>query len=165
MNDIDATDINRSEALAESPLGAELDAPERDALAARMGVVSLASGETLVEEGEARRTLFILAEGRLCVCKAVGSQEETVYQMRPGECAGTRAFVDGSPRRAILRAEGKTTVLTLEPADFELLLDTHPHLVYKVMRAIFRITHGNLMRVNLESAEMRNYMLGTGGRY
>ena len=37
--------------------------------------------------------------------------------------------------------------------------------VYKVMRAIFRISHGNLMRVNLESAEMRNYLMKTGGRY
>jgi CRP/FNR family transcriptional regulator, cyclic AMP receptor protein len=37
--------------------------------------------------------------------------------------------------------------------------------VFKVMRAIFRITHSNLMRMNLESAEMRNYLLKSGGRY
>ncbi|MBK1722977.1 Crp/Fnr family transcriptional regulator [Thiocystis violacea] len=158
-------DINRSEILTQSPLGAELDDPERAVLSERLGMVSLKAGENLVNEGEARRTLFILAEGRLCVCKTVGTAEETVYQMRPGECAGTRAFVDGSTRRAALRAEGEAKVLTLEPEDFEALIETHPRLVYKVMRAIFRITHGNLMRVNLESAELRNYMLGTGGRY
>jgi hypothetical protein len=33
------------------------------------------------------------------------------------------------------------------------------------MRALFRVTHTNLMRMNLESAELRNYMMKTGGRY
>jgi CRP-like cAMP-binding protein len=160
MNDIDPT-----EALAHSALGAELDASERRALAQRMGVITLQAGESLVDENEDRRTLFVLVKGRLCVCKSVGGVEETVYQMRPGECAGTRAFVDGKPRRAALRAEDAVTVLTLEPEDFDALIETHPRLIFKVMRAIFRITHGNLMRMNLESAEMRNYLLKTGGRY
>ncbi|MBK1716397.1 Crp/Fnr family transcriptional regulator [Thiocystis violacea] len=158
-------DINKSEALAQSILGGELDEGECLALAEHMGVLTLKIGETLVTEDEDRRTLFVLAEGRLCVCKSVGGAEETVYQMRAGECAGTRAFVDGSRRRAALRAEGDVTVLTLEPADFEAMVETHPRLIYKVMRAFFRITHGNLMRMNLESAEMRNYLLKTGGRY
>ncbi len=61
--------------------------------------------------------------------------------------------------------EDDSSVLTLEPDDFEALVDTHPRLVYKVMRAIFRITHTNLMRVNLERSELANYMLKTGGRY
>ncbi len=158
-------DINIAEALAQSALGAELADSERQVLAQRTGVQRLKVGETLVTEGEERRTLFVLAEGRLCVCKSVGGAEETVYQMRPGECAGTRAFIDGSVRKAALRAEGDVAVLTLEPEDFEALIETHPRLVYTLMRAIFRITHGNLMRMNLESAEMRNYLLKTGGRY
>jgi len=159
------TDIDIAHTLADSSLGAELDAAECTALAACMGVAEAPAGTTLVREGEQRRTLFVLAKGRLNVCKSVGGQEETVYQMRLGECAGTRAFIDGSPRKAALCTDIDSIVLTLEPDDFEALLDAHPRLVYKVMRAIFRITHTNLMRVNLESAEMRNYMLKTGGRY
>ncbi|QGU32750.1 Crp/Fnr family transcriptional regulator [Thermochromatium tepidum] len=159
------TDIDKAQALAGSSLGGELDADECRVLAERMGVISLQAGETLVDEDEDRRTLFVLTRGRLCVCKRVGEIEETVYQMRPGECAGTRAFIDGTRRRAALRAEEPVTVLTLEPEDFDTLVETHPRLVFKVMRAIFRITHSNLMRMNLESAEMRNYLLKTGGRY
>jgi len=159
------TDIDKAQALAGSSVGGELDADECRVLAERMGVISLQAGETLVDEDEDRRTLFVLARGRLCVCKRVGEIEETVYQMRPGECAGTRAFIDGTRRRAALRAEEPVTVLTLEPEDFDTLVETHPRLVFKVMRAIFRITHSNLMRMNLESAEMRNYLLKTGGRY
>ena len=157
--------LNKAEALKNSALGAELDPEECQILADRMGLVSLTSGESLVEEGDERHTLFLLADGKLCVCRCVGGAEETAYLMRPGECAGTRAFVDGSPRKAGLRADTDSQVMTLEPEDFQSLIDNHPHLVFKVMRAIFRITHGNLMRMNIESAEMRNYLLKSGGRY
>jgi len=158
-------ELNKSDVLAHSTLGADLEPAEREVLAERMGVESLTSGAILVREGDDRRTLFILAEGRLSVGKTHGDHEDIVYQMRPGECSGTRAFVDGSARKAALRADGDTHILTLEPDDFDTLIESHPRLVFKVMRAIFRITHSNLMRVNLETAEMRKYLTKTGGRY
>lgn len=158
-------ELNIADVLAQSSLGAELTPEECTALGGVMGVAPVPAGRTLVRESEARRTLFVLAEGRLNVCKDVNGQEETVYQMRIGECAGTRAFIDGSPRKAALCTDVDSLVLTLEPEAFESLIETEPRLVYKVMRAIFRITHSNLMRVNLESAELRNYMMKTGGRY
>jgi CRP-like cAMP-binding protein len=159
------TELDRATIVRGSVLGTELDEEEASILATQMGLVNLTNGELLVSEGEQRRTLFLLAEGRLCVCKTVGGVEESLYRMRPGECAGTRAFVDGSARKAALRSEDDSSVLTLEPEDFQALVESHPRLVYKVMRAIFRITHTNLMRVNLERSELTNYMLKTGGRY
>jgi CRP-like cAMP-binding protein len=158
-------ELNIPEALALSTLGAELTPEEAAALAAVMGLQPVPAGETLVYEGEERRTLILLVQGKLKVCKEIDGREETVYQMRIGECAGTRAFIDGSPRKAALCADTDSVVLTLEPEAFESLIESAPRLVYKVMRAIFRITHANLMRVNSESAELRNYMLRTGGRY
>jgi CRP/FNR family transcriptional regulator, cyclic AMP receptor protein len=159
------TAIDTSEALARSILGAELNPGERATLAASMGVMTLAPGEVLVREGERRRTLFVLAEGHVSVCKSAAEPESVLYELRSGECAGTRAFLDGSERKALLRADTDAVVLTLEPEDFERLIDSHPRLVYKVMRALFRVTHANLMRMNLESSELRNYMMKTGGRY
>lgn len=166
-------DAEKIEALIQSALGRELDQDQARQLAGLMGVETLAPGETLVAENEQRGTLFVLTHGRLQVCKQVGDHEETVYLMRPGECAGTRAFIDGTPRRAALRADelgggqnqAQTLVLTLEPEDFDTLIEPAPRLAHKVMRAIFCVTHHNLMRMNLESAEMRNYLLRTGGRY
>ncbi|WPL19472.1 putative signal-transduction protein [Thiorhodovibrio winogradskyi] len=162
-------DDEKIQALSQSVLGGELDEAEARQLAGLMGVVTLEPGETLVSENEQRGTLFVLARGRLQVCKLVGEREETVYVMRPGECAGTRAFIDSAPRRAALRADeqegDQTQVLTLEPEVFDTLIEPAPRLAHKVMRAIFCVTHRNLMRMNLESAEMRNYLLKTGGRY
>ncbi len=157
--------MNKTESVSHSPLGAELSEAECQVLAERMHVLALADGDILVHEGEPRRTLFILAEGRIDVTRIIGDDEVGIYQMQRGECAGTRAFVDGSPRAAGLRAVGHGTVLTLEPTPFEALLESHPHIVLKVMRALFRITHTNLMRMNQESAQLRNYVTRSQGRY
>jgi len=159
------TKLDKSKAVARSILGAELEPEECNALAEKIGLQELRKGELVVREGEARRTLFVLADGKMSVCKADGNAETCLYQLRNGECAGTRAFLDGSERKAMLRADTDGVVLTLEPEDFEQLIESHPRLVYKVMKALFRVTHTNLMRMNLESAELRNYMMKTGGRY
>lgn len=149
-----------------SSVGPELTEDDARMLAEKLGVRHLKDGELLVKEGEADQTLFVLAAGRLTVIsKDSNGAEQTVYTMREGECAGTRAFVEQSPRKATLRTAGDTTVYTLTPADFESLLDTHPRVAFKVMRALFRVTHANLARMNQESKELTNYIQKTQGRY
>jgi CRP-like cAMP-binding protein len=164
MNDA-TNNQQKTDWLARSVLAAELDANEVAVLAEAMGIEQLAGQEDLVFEGDPRRTLFVLVDGRLDVRHSHQGADSTVYRMSPGECAGTRAFVDGSPRKAGLRAAGSCTVLTLEPEDFEALLGAHPMLVLKVMRALFRITHSNLMRANEESDALRNYVTRSHGRF
>nr|VFK16822.1 MAG: Cyclic nucleotide-binding domain-containing protein [Candidatus Kentron sp. LPFa]VFK19562.1 MAG: Cyclic nucleotide-binding domain-containing protein [Candidatus Kentron sp. LPFa]VFK33504.1 MAG: Cyclic nucleotide-binding domain-containing protein [Candidatus Kentron sp. LPFa]VFK59432.1 MAG: Cyclic nucleotide-binding domain-containing protein [Candidatus Kentron sp. UNK]VFK68741.1 MAG: Cyclic nucleotide-binding domain-containing protein [Candidatus Kentron sp. UNK] len=154
-----------SEQLRVSVLGDELTIEEAEALATKMGVKRFADGELLVSVNNTNLTLFILVEGRIAVIDNKSKDGNVMYTMKKGECAGTRAFVDRTPRKATLRALGDTTVYTLEPDDLEALLDTHPRIVYKVMRALFRSTHTNLMRMNLESEQLVNYISKTQGRY
>ena len=152
-------------AICQSSLGVELEEEECRIIAAAMDVRHLEDGELVVKEGEADNTLFVLIEGKLAVTGTVLGQELVVYTMKQGECAGTRAFVDRTPRKATLRSVGKTTVYSLKPEAFETMLETHPRIVYKIMRALFRITHTNLMRMNLESQELVNYVSKIRGRY
>nr|VFK41553.1 MAG: Cyclic nucleotide-binding domain-containing protein [Candidatus Kentron sp. TC]VFK44964.1 MAG: Cyclic nucleotide-binding domain-containing protein [Candidatus Kentron sp. TC] len=154
-----------SEQLRASVLGDELTIEEGEALAKKMGVRRFSDGELLVSVNNTELTLFILVEGRIAVIDNKSKDGNVMYTMKKGECAGTRAFVDRTPRKATLRALGDTTVFTLEPDDLESLLDTHPRIVYKVMRALFRSTHTNLMRMNLESEQLVNYISKTQGRY
>jgi CRP/FNR family cyclic AMP-dependent transcriptional regulator len=145
---------------------AELDDNEARLLAGKMGVRHMKDGELLVKEGGADQSLFVLVSGKLTVYSTdINGKDNLVYTMKEGECAGTRAFVDRTPRKATLRAVGNTTVYTLTPKDFESLLDDHPRLVYKVMRALFRVTHANLMRMNQETQQLSNYINKTQGRY
>ena len=149
-----------------SSVGAELHEDEAKTLAAILGVRQLKDGELLVSEGAADQTLFILISGKLAVINsATEGKESQVYTMKEGECAGTRAFVDRAPRRATLRAIGNATVYTLTPDAFETVVDAHPRVAYKVMRALFRVTHTNLMRMNQESQQLANYIHKAQGRY
>jgi CRP/FNR family transcriptional regulator, cyclic AMP receptor protein len=149
-----------------SSVGSELHEDEARVLAAKLGVRQLKDGELLVSEGGAEQTLFILVSGRIAVISTfTGGTEKLVHTMKEGECAGTRAFVDRTPRKATLRAIGNATVYTLTPEAFDTVVDTHPRLAYKVMRALFRNTHANLMRMNQESQELSNYIHKSQGRY
>lgn len=153
------------EPIVDSSLGLELNRDECKVLASVMEVKDLKDGETLVKEGDDDCTLFVLTAGKLDVYSIIGDKESRVYGMKVGEVAGTRAFVDRTPRKATLRAIGNTTVYTLKPTDFEALLDSQPRIVYKVMRGLFRLTHMNLMRMNVESQALANYIHKTGGRF
>jgi CRP/FNR family transcriptional regulator, cyclic AMP receptor protein len=145
---------------------AELDDNENRILAGKMGVRHLKDGELLIREGASDQSLYVLVAGKLAVYSTdINGKDNLVYTMKEGECAGTRAFVDRTPRKATLRAVGDATVYTLTPNDFESLLDPYPRLVYKVMRALFRVTHTNLMRMNQETQQLSNYINKTQGRY
>ena len=153
------------EKILASSLGNELTLREGQVLADIMSVHCLNDGERLVAEGEDNDSLFLLAEGKLNVISNINGQDVPVYAMQIGECAGTRAFVDRTPRKATLQAEGKATVYALAPDAFEALLEKEPHIVYQVMRALFRITHANLMRMNQETQQLSNYINKSHGRY
>ncbi|PKL96474.1 MAG: Crp/Fnr family transcriptional regulator [Gammaproteobacteria bacterium HGW-Gammaproteobacteria-8] len=159
MNRIDTNKLKNSF------LGEELDAADLEALGGLMQAHQLADGEVLVEEGAEDQRLFLLADGRLEVWSGRGDTPERVHVMKPGEFAGTRAFVDHALRQASLKAHGEATVYSLAPEQFESLLESRPRLVYKIMRALFRITHVNLMRMNSEARELANYVYKRGGRY
>jgi len=148
-----------------SSLGKELSLKECEVIAGVMQVTHLGDGEQLVGQSGSENTLFLLVDGYLDVLSDMEGKLVTVYTMSKGEVAGTRAFVDRSPRKATLRAKGKATVYSMEPDEFEALLERHPQIVYKVMRGLFRITHSNLLRMNKETEQLANYISKSGGRY
>ena len=148
-----------------SSLGVEFSEEEARILARHMEAVTLEDGAQLVKEGEQNRDLCLLADGELVVFNMEGDERRIAYTMKPGECAGTRAFIDGEPRKATLLSVGQSTVYTITPETFDALVESHPRLVYKVMRAMFRTVHTNLMRKNFESEELSHYITKTHGRY
>ena len=110
--------------IGKSTVCSEITEDEAKILAEAMGVRELKDGELLVSEGEADHTLYILASGKLGVISAAADgKQNLVHTMIAGECAGTRAFVDHSPRRATLRAVGKATVYMLTPEAFDTVVD------------------------------------------
>ena len=89
----------------------------------------------------------------------------TLQLLRKGDIAGEMGFIDGREHSATLRAVGATEIYSLRRKDLESLLDSHPKMVYRVMRAIMRTVHAILLRMNVEFVELNNYIMKQHGRY
>ena len=151
---------------SKSPLGAELEADEIKALAGVISVKHLQENDILIKEGTTDDALHIVINGRLAATRNTGGDEYvTLHTLHEGDMAGAMGFIDGTDHSATLRALCDTDVYTLERPAFESLLESHPALVYKVMRSIIRSVHATLMRMNRQFVEMNNYIMKEHGRY
>lgn len=149
-----------------STLGTELSQEEADALSGIMSTRELADGEFLISEGAADDTLHVLLEGKLEVVKNAGAGEPaSLAILKDGDLAGELSFVDGATHTVGLRALCDCLVLSLQRSDFENLVDEHPQLVYKVMRAVARSAHRIVHRMNYQFIELNNYIFKQHGRY
>ena len=149
-----------------SPLGIELQQADCKVLADVIDTRQLNDGEILIQEGSTDDSLHVIIDGKLEVTRDVGGGEHvTLHMLKQGDFAGAMGFVDGKEHSATLRAVGATEVYTMRRKQFESLIETHPQLVYQVMRAIIRSVHTTLVRMNQQFVEMNNYIMKAHGRY
>lgn len=149
-----------------SVLGKDLSGEECAQFKKLGSVKDLADGEVLIAEGAVDNSLHIVVDGNLAVTRqAAGGDWVTLHVLRKGELAGELGFIDGLEHSATLRAMGPTTVFSLRREQFDPLLESDPHLVFSVMRAIIRGVHNTLRRMNLQQVELNNYITHQHGRY
>jgi CRP-like cAMP-binding protein len=154
------------DALRASPLAAELDDAQCRTLAGLMSLRALADGEVLVPEGAADSHLYLLVAGSAAVTRGAGTAEAlTLFTLRPGDAIGEMSFLDGNVHYASVVAIGPGQVLVLDRAQLESLLDSHPHIVYRIMRAIVRRVHQAQHRLSAQAVELQNYIYKQHGRY
>jgi CRP/FNR family transcriptional regulator, cyclic AMP receptor protein len=160
------SDPNNQRILRASPLASELSDEECARLADILSVRSLADGELLIEEGKVDHSLHGVIKGALAVGKMAGGGDwVTLHLLHEGDIAGELGFIDGLSHSASLRAVGDTEVFTIERERFDALLLAEPALIYKVMRAIVRVVHAILRRMNVQHIELTNYITKQHGRY
>lgn len=154
--------------LRTSTITEELNDAEVNILAGLFEVQDYKAGEAIVQPGDEQPdNLYILAHGDIEVKIKSGMEETTVHVLKPGDLAGIITFVGGaaSAISATVYAVGQTKVLSMPRAKFETLVNSHPMIVYRVMRGVVRNVHGIVRRVNSESAELSNYIYRSHGRY
>ena len=158
MNDI-------AKLVEHSPLGVELENGEIEFLGSLMQERRLADGDFLIEDGGSDDSLHVILDGKVEVVKRAGGDFASLAVLREGELAGELSFIDGTPHTVGLRALCDTHVLSLPRPVFEGIVDSHPQLVYKVMRAVARSAHRIVHRMNTEFMELSNYIFKQHGRY
>jgi CRP/FNR family cyclic AMP-dependent transcriptional regulator len=154
--------------LRTSPVTEELSEAEVEILAELFEVKEYKSGDIIVQPRDDQPdNLYILANGDIEVKIESNAEETTIHVLKPGDLAGMITFAGGAATQvsATLYAVGATKVLSMGRIRFETLINSHPMIVYRVMRGIIRNMHGIVRRVNSESAELTNYIYKSGGRY
>lgn len=152
--------------LRSSRLGEGLTEDQLRTLASCIAPRDLAPGEVLVPEGTSDNHLYVPVSGALGVVRNADREDAvTLYVLSAGDLAGELSFLDATPHYAALVAIGPTRVLGLERERLEALLETHPRVVYQVMRAIARTTHQIQRRLSMQQAELTNYIYKQRGRY
>lgn len=141
--------------------------PEQVAvLASVMHLQSCEAQEVLAQEGTVDNRLYVIVEGALSIVKHLGqADEETLLTLKSGDFVHELGFLDGAQRYAALRAAGPARVLVLEREKLETLIDTHPRVLYAVMRSILRTGHSVQTKLAVQAAELTNYIVKQHGRY
>ncbi|HEY7655719.1 MAG TPA: cyclic nucleotide-binding domain-containing protein [Burkholderiales bacterium] len=155
------------ELLRNSALAVELTGDQCAVLSDLVSLRTLADGEVLVKQGASDNHLYVIVSGGLAVARQVEADGQWVNLnlLTKGDLAGELAFMDGRPHYAALRASGPTQVLSLEREKLESLLTREPVIVYRVMRAIFRVVHVILNRMAMQTSELTNYLYKVHGKY
>jgi CRP-like cAMP-binding protein len=156
-------------ALRNSTLSEELRDSEIEQLASLITVREYKAGQYILQakETELKDSLLILGSGDVEATATTGGENMTLHLLQMGDLAGIIGFVGGNVLQisATIVAKTDSKVLVLDRARFESLLNSHPAIVYYVMRGIVRHVHGIVRRMNTQSVEMTNYIHKTHGRY
>ena len=157
----------KAEMLRNSVLAVELTGDQCSVLAELITVHDFADGEVIVGEGKTDNRLQVIVNGAIAVSKYNKATKEwlNLYVMTRGDLVGELAFMDDKPHYAALRAVGVTRTFSLERERLESLLEHEPWIVYRVMRAIFRVVHGLLHRMGAQQAELTSYIYRAQAKY
>ncbi len=155
--------------LRNSTLTEELRGFEVEQLASVIELHEYKAGEQIIssQNPQFKCALLILCSGEIeANTKAEGEKVSRMIN-EPGDLANIIGFSGGNliEVTATTVAKEDSVVLVMERARFESLINTHPSVVYYVMRGITRYVHGIVRSINTESVEMSNYIHKTGGRY
>jgi len=122
------------QALKRAPLFAGLSRKELAQLARVSEDVEVELGKALVKEGETGQEFFVIVDGNVKITR----KGRRVAKRGPGDFVGEIALLEDIPRTATVTAETRVRLFVLTRKDFRHLLDEHPGVERKVLRALAR---------------------------
>jgi small-conductance mechanosensitive channel/CRP-like cAMP-binding protein len=92
------------------------------------------AGQTVVREGTAGDSMFVVCDGRVRVTVGEGGAE--VATLGPGAYFGEMSLLTGDPRSATVSAIGECVLLEITASDFRRIALTHPEVVLRISQAV-----------------------------
>lgn len=126
------THDTKVEALSAAPLFQGLSQKELTELAMRTDDLDFPAGKVLVHEGEVGSEFYVIMDGKA----EVTQHGEVVAEDGAGDFFGEIALVEDVPRNATVTATTPLRCFMLTRGRFLHVLDEHPDVERKVMRAL-----------------------------
>jgi len=160
---------NIIKALHRSTLVAELRESEIEILLGLLTTQHYKAGEFIAKPDSCslKDALLILVEGKVEVSAIVDNEPMVMLLKDSGDLARIISFAGSNMVKidATIEVKEDCTVLLLERAKLETLLDTHHSIVYYVMRGLVRYVHSLARHKSAETEEMSNYFYRLNGRF
>jgi thioredoxin reductase (NADPH) len=109
----------------------DLEPAERDRLSRLVADITLAPGESAVNEGD-ERALFGLLDGRIEVIRRVDGVENVIGERKPGDVFGEMAIAFGMLHTGGFRAAEASRVFRLDLHDYQELVAAVPEVAERV---------------------------------
>jgi small-conductance mechanosensitive channel/CRP-like cAMP-binding protein len=119
--------------IAAVPVLAHLSEDAHRALAEAARERLFADGETIVREGDAGQSMFVVRHGSVAV--TVGPERHLVAVTETGGYFGEMSLLTGDPRTATVTARGDATVLEIAASDFRAFVQGHPDVIDRLADA------------------------------
>jgi small-conductance mechanosensitive channel/CRP-like cAMP-binding protein len=113
---------------------ATLESDQRAQLAAAAHHAMYAAGESIVRQGDAGSSMFVVARGALAVTVEPSARE--VARLGPGDVFGEMSLLTGEPRAASVTAVGDAEVLEITGDAFRQFVLANPTAVERIGSAV-----------------------------
>lgn len=149
------------ELLREQQFFNDLDNDEVKVIADITSKKNFEQGDTIFRDGEDGESIYIIKKGEVKACREAPDGELfTLTLLKDGEIFGEMSFLDGRPHSATMVALTAVETYVIHRDDFEKIVETHPRIVFKMMRNIIFTIHSIVRGMNSRYIEMVNYMWG-----
>ena len=125
--------------LARVPLFARIPKRELEFVASRVDEISLKPGQTLIREGQATESFFILESGHVQVTRA----GKAAARLGPGDFFGEIGMLDGGPATATVVTEDPVEAMVLSHAQFRDAIKGNDSLAIQVIAAMAQRLRAN----------------------
>lgn len=122
-----------------------------------LGVVKTYNqNDTIFEEGDRARSMFVVRAGTVTVRRAGEKQDVNLIQLGPGTHLGEMPFVNDEPRSASVVALERSELLEIGYDDLRSYLDKNPATAVKFYRALAHFLAGRLRATTIDLSFSRS---------
>jgi CRP/FNR family transcriptional regulator, cyclic AMP receptor protein len=126
---------NLEAVLAGVPIFEGLSKKQLKQIAAVSELVDYMAGHSIVREGEAGDSFFVVVRGQA----KVSVNGRTVHRALPGDHFGEISVLDGGPRTATVASETPVTLLQIGRRAFLRTIEKDPQISYAMMKTMARM--------------------------